>query len=279
MHDDTAIATCRTVLYTANPHSKVAVIRNFLEGLKDTTKIPLGDTNAPLSLPDDPARPDDVMVCHPRDLPKRKISPDPQARFTQLHALAHIELNAIDLACDMVARFAHHIDNSSLYSFVTDWLTIADEESLHFTMLDQRLAELGGAYGDLAVHGRMWDMARVTKDSLLGRLAVVPMVLEARGLDVTPGMIAKFTQAGDHTSAKILQRILADEVGHVACGRKWFEFACQDLPEAPEKIWHVMVRKYMPSGVRGPFNHEQRMLAGLLPSYYEGFTPPPFDDG
>ncbi len=201
----------------------------------------------------------------PAEMPKRKIG-SPQGRVTLLHAIAHIELNAIDLAWDMVARFA---SPALPRDFFTDWLTVASEEARHFSMLSTRLRELGAAYGDLPAHDGLWQAAMATSHDLVARLAVVPLVLEARGLDVTPAMITKLRRAGDKDSAEILQTIYNEEIGHVAIGRRWFDFACATRGLEPAGTWQCMVAAFHPGVLKAPFNVAGRSAAGFPQRYYD----------
>ena len=169
-------------------------------------------------MPQRPARPERPALVAPRGVKKRKVTAAIEGRVALLHALAHIELNAIDLAADLLGRFT-----APAPTFADDWVRVLDEESKHFLLLSERLAALGGSYGDLPAHDGLWQAAEATAHDLLARLAVVPLVLEARGLDVTPTMIAKLDAVGDSESAAVLRIIYADEIGHVAIGRRWFE--------------------------------------------------------
>jgi uncharacterized ferritin-like protein (DUF455 family) len=200
-------------------------------------------------------------------MPKRRAFGSPQGRIALLHALAHIELNAIDLAWDIIARFA---DGALPRVFFDDWTGVAAEEAGHFTLLEHRLGQLGAGYGDLPAHDGLWEAAAATADDLLARLAVVPLVLEARGLDVTPDMIERLDRLGDPESAAVLRMIYEDEIGHVATGRRWFEHACAargGLP--PMETYHALVRRHFRGQLKPPFNAEARQRAGFAASFYE----------
>jgi uncharacterized ferritin-like protein (DUF455 family) len=187
-------------------------------------------------------------------------------RIALLHALAHIELNAIDLAWDLVARFA----GAGLpRGFFDDWVAVAAEEACHFELLGDRLAELGAGYGDLPAHDGLWEAAAATADDLLARLAVVPLVLEARGLDVTPQMAAQLERVGDAESAVILHQIYRDEIGHVATGLRWFDRLCLTRGLNPEAIFQERVRRFFKGNLKPPFNHQARAAAGFPRDYYE----------
>ena len=214
--------------------------------------------------PPRPARPERPELKDPRDVPRRRPG-TPQGRIAILHAIAHIELNAVDLHWDIVARFT---GTPLPRGFYDDWVQAADDESKHFNLLADRLEAMGSHYGALPAHAGMWRAAEDTADDLEARLAVVPMVLEARGLDVTPGMIAIFERAGDAQTVAALQTIYAEEVGHVAYGSKWFNFLCGRHDEDPKAVFHTLVRRYFPGGPKPPFNEEKRAEAGLPPDFY-----------
>ena len=158
------------------------------------------------------------------EMPKRRALNTKAGRVALLHSLAHIELNAINLAWDLIGRFT---SDDLPQSFFSDWINVGQEEARHFALLSARLNHEGSSYGQLIAHDGLWEAADRTKHDLLARLAVVPMVLEARGLDVTPGIIQRLVRAGDHESATVLQTILHDEIGHVSIGEKWFRRICR----------------------------------------------------
>ncbi|MEM7238064.1 MAG: ferritin-like domain-containing protein, partial [Pseudomonadota bacterium] len=212
----------------------------------------------------EPARPPEPLLVAPGDVPRRRRG-SLTGRIALLHAIAHIELNAVDLHWDVIARFA--AEDLPL-GFFDDWVQAADDESKHFGLLSDRLVALGSHYGALPAHAGMWRAARDTADDLEGRLAVVPMVLEARGLDVTPGMITLFEQAGDDASVSALEIIYSEEVSHVAYGSKWFHFLCGRRNEDPRPRFHELVQRYFPGSLKPPFNDEKRAEAGLPPDYY-----------
>jgi len=215
--------------------------------------------------PGRPARPEAPPLRLPRDVPRRRIGPSARGRIALLHALAHIELNAIDLAWDILARF------SSIplpRAFRGDWVRVAAEEAQHFLMLSRRLTDLGAAYGDLPAHDGLWEAAEETSGDLLARLAVVPLVLEARGLDVTPGMIERLSAVGDTESADILRRIYGDEIGHVAVGKRWFDFVCAQRNLTPDETWRRLVATHFKGTVKPPFNEAARRQAGMAAEFY-----------
>jgi riboflavin kinase / FMN adenylyltransferase len=222
-------------------------------------------------LPDHPARPEKPLLLEASQMPKR--STGERGRLTLLHALAHIELNAIDLAWDMIGRFGDHASVES-QAFCTDWLRVAYEEQLHFMLLSARLKELGVEYGDFPAHDSLWEAAFDTKNNLEARLAVVPMVLEARGLDVTPLMIEQFTQAKDLISAEILQRIYRDEISHVEKGVYWFHHVVRLPPTQQQAQFHALLNQYFRGGLKQPFNIQARTQAGMPMGYYQEYVKP-----
>jgi uncharacterized ferritin-like protein (DUF455 family) len=198
-------------------------------------------------------------------MPKRRAGGSPAGRIALLHALAHIELNAIDLAWDIVARFA---GDDLPRAFCDDWVAIAAEEAEHHALLAARLAAFGAAYGDLPAHDGLWQAAEATAHDLLARLAIVPLVLEARGLDVTPAMIERLDRFGDVESAAVLRRIYADEIGHVATGMRWFAFLCAQRAEEPAATYQTLVRRYFKGTLKAPFNDSGRAAAGFASAFY-----------
>jgi uncharacterized ferritin-like protein (DUF455 family) len=214
--------------------------------------------------PDRPARPAEPVLLPPNDVPRRRPG-TAAGRIALLHAVAHIELNAVDLHWDIVARFP---DVPMPLGFFDDWVKAADEESKHFNLICDCLEAMGSRYGALPAHAGMWRAAEDTRDDLPGRLAVVPMVLEARGLDVTPQMIAVFEAAGLTQAVAALSTIYAEEVGHVAYGSKWFNFLCGRHDQDPKDSFHGLVRRYFHGALKPPFNEEKRAEAGLPPDFY-----------
>jgi uncharacterized ferritin-like protein (DUF455 family) len=201
---------------------------------------------------------------------RRRNLSAPAGRIALLHALAHIELNAVDLAWDIIARFS---GEDLPRAFFDDWVCVAAEEAEHFALLDARLATLGGAYGDLPAHDGLWEAASATAHDLIARLAVVPLVLEARGLDVTPEMIRRLERASDAESAMILERIYADEIGHVAVGARWFAHLCRERGLDPAETFQDRVRRYFVGALKPPFNHVARQEAGMPAAFYDPPAP------
>ncbi|QXT38546.1 ferritin-like domain-containing protein [Gymnodinialimonas ceratoperidinii] len=257
------------VLRTADARAKTALSRDYAaqwQAARDTGAKPeIGRANPP----DAPARPAEPALLDPRDVPRRKPG-SPQGRIAILHAVAHIELNAVDLHWDLIARFS---DTPFPIGFFDDWVRAADEESKHFNLIADCLEAMSSHYGALPAHAGMWRAAEDTAEDLMGRLAVVPMVLEARGLDVTPGMIRIFEKArkSDPAAAQAvaaMEVIYAEEVHHVAYGSKWFHFLCGRHDLDPKEAFHTLVQRYFHGPLKPPFNEEKRAEAGLPPDFY-----------
>ena len=219
----------------------------------------------PAPMPDRPGRPDKPELIDPRDMPKRSTG-GIAGRIAMLHAVAHIELNAIDLAWDMVGRFGPQVENPE---FIDDWVRVAAEEARHFALIRERLQQLEADYGGLPAHDGLWEAAIYTSDSVLARLAIVPLVLEARGLDVSPQMAARFRKSQDEESAKRLDLIYQEEIGHVGIGMKWFKSLCAKMGQDPVLTYKSLVAKRFKSTLRPPFNEAARTQAGLLPAFYQ----------
>jgi uncharacterized ferritin-like protein (DUF455 family) len=249
------------VLTAAEPMAKVALSHEAAAAWRAGIITAIGNT-AP---PDRPARPERPALKAPRDMPKRRAGGERASRIALLHALAHIELNAIDLAWDLIARFAGEVLPQAFYG---DWVDVAEEEASHFGSLARRLAEMDASYGDLPAHDGLWEAAAATQHDFLARLAVVPLVLEARGLDVTPGMIARLERGGDEPSAALLRIIYRDEIGHVATGRHWFEWECARRALPPVETYRDLVRRYFKGLLKPPFNRDARDKAGFGTAYY-----------
>lgn len=257
----TLAQACRTVLLTADPRAKVKAARAATRDWR------LGrlDHAFDVPMPDHPARPATPELLPPNRMPKRGKAGSERGRIALIHALAHIEFAAIDLAFDLVGRFGGHFPRE----FADDWMQVGAEEAMHFALLDRRLHALGSHYGALPAHDGLWDAAAVTSHDVLARLAVVPMVLEARGLDVTPGTIERLSAADDMPSVRILERILKDEVRHVRAGTFWYESACERESFDPETHWRALVVKYFRGMIKPPFNDSARDSAGLTRDYYQ----------
>lgn len=221
-----------------------------------------------------PARREAPELRPPSQMPKRRLG-SLEGRQALLHAIAHIELNAIDLAADMAGRFAHEVEEDARADFVRDWLSVMDDEARHFRLIADRLEALDTRYGALPAHDGLFEAAARTAHDWKARLAIAPLVLEARGLDVTPGMQQRFLSAGDPESAALLKIIYEDEIGHVAAGSKWFRHACARDGADPAATFQALVATYFPVGLKRPFNDDARGAAGLDRAWYEALADPP----
>ncbi len=202
-------------------------------------------------------KPEQPALVKPSKLKRRSLHTD-QGRAALLHAVAHIEFNAINLALDAVYRFRDMPDE-----FYTDWLKVASEESYHYGLLEDRLRSMDYEYGDFPAHNGLWEMTVKTDHDVMERMALVPRVLEARGLDVTPGMMERLDQAGDHETVEVLKIILRDEIGHVKIGSRWFHYCCDQRGLEPISTFQTLLKKYMGGFLRGPFYTEARLQAGF----------------
>lgn len=248
----------RLGLDACDPAAKIALVGSIAAAL-EAGALTTGD----LAPPDPiraPGRPDRPTLVATRDLPQRGLG-SAEGRAALLHAVTHIEFNAINLALDASYRF-----RGMPAQFYRDWISVAVDEARHFSLLAERLGELGFAYGAFEAHNGLWEMAERTADSCLARMALVPRVLEARGLDVTPGMIARLRQLGDDRSADILEVILAEEVRHVAIGSHWFGWCCAREGLDPEPTFIDLIRGVGKGSIRGPFNLPARRAAGFADS-------------
>ncbi len=249
-------------LLTADPRAKVmaarAVARDWRLG-----RLTLDFTTP---MPDCPARPAAPELLPPARMPKRGRGGSERGRIALWHALAHIEFAAIDLALDIVGRFGAEMGKD----FVSDFLSVAADEAMHFAVLDRKLRSLGSFYGDLPAHDGLWEAAHGTRHDVAARLAIVPMVLEARGLDVTPPTIERIRAAGDEGGARLLQRILDDEIRHVRFGSKHFVELCARIDEPPADLWKTLLKSYFRGSLKPPFNDSARAAAGLPRAFYEG---------
>ena len=222
------------------------------------------DTLAPLR----PGRPDKPELVPPTQVARRSLN-SRRGRIALLHAIAHIELNAVDLALDIVARFAAA---PMPQSFFDGWMQVAFEEAKHFNLVCGRLHALDADYGDMPAHDGLWQAAHDTRNDLTARLAVVPLILEARGLDVTPSLRIKMREAGDHDSAAVLDIIYEDEKKHVAIGAKWFRFLCAREGKDAADTFRLLVRANFRGGLKPPFNDHARAAAGLTPTFYRALS-------
>lgn len=255
-------SAARACLDAASPDDKPALTLAMAEAFARGELPILQDAPppAPIGMPGRPARP---RLVHPRDLPRRGFGTD-EGRAAFLHAVAHIEFNAIDLAWDAVYRF-----RGMPQAYYADWVQVAHDEARHFQMLRARLRDFGHDYGDFDAHNGLWEMAQKTAHDGLARMALVPRVLEARGLDVTPGMIDKLRALGDADTAAILEVILREEVGHVAAGSRWYRWHCERAGVEPRARFRELLRQYASGVLHGPFNTQARLQAGFDPEELE----------
>lgn len=260
----TVAAAIRDVLLTADPYAKVMATRAVARGWRAGRLRPVFDC----AMPDRPARPERPELLSPGRMPKRGRGGSHRNRVALWHALAHIEFVAIDLALDMAGRFGAEMGAC----FTTDFLSVAADEAMHFALLDRKLRGMGSFYGELPAHDGLWESAARTSHDVSARLAIVPMVLEARGLDVTPGTIARAKSAGDESGARILQRILDDEIRHVAIGTSHFVARCRTRDELPSQVWQNLVEMHFTGALKPPFNDSARLAAGLSRDFYEAIA-------
>lgn len=218
--------------------------------------------------PERPARPEKPELLLPKFMPKRRQLGQHGNLIALLHAVAHIEFNAIDLAWDMVGRFGGTMPRE----FTDDWVQVAEDEARHFNMLQARLESYGASYGDCPAHDGLWQSAMDTAHDLKARLAIVPMVLEARGLDVTPAMIERLLNSGDRDSAEALTVIYEEEIHHVFAGQKWFKYLCKQDNLDPQAIYQQLVKQYFKGHIKPPFNKKAREDAGLEEAFYLPLT-------
>lgn len=244
-------AAALRALSVTEPEAKCEAVRAMQAIVKLDADVRLA---APANLPGRPPRPELVV---PSQVPRRSMASQ-EGRASLLHALAHIEFNAINLALDILWRFPGMPD-----AFYVDWYKVAFEEAEHFSMLAQRLQSLGFAYGDFPAHNGLWEMAEKTRSDILARIALVPRTLEARGLDVSPAIRQRLIQAGDAESAALLDIILRDEVGHVAIGNHWYNWLCAQRQIDPVDTYERLALEYRAPRLRGPFNLEARREAGF----------------
>jgi uncharacterized ferritin-like protein (DUF455 family) len=244
-------------LLETDPQKKCQLIQEIIQ-FQITANYTL-DVSTELALDDSgvPGRPLKPTLVKPLDV-KRRAMHTTEGRATAIHALAHIEFNAINLALDAVWRFSEMPKE-----FYLDWLRVASEEAKHFQLLEQHLQTIEYSYGDFPAHDSLWEMVEKTKHSILARMALVPRTMEARGLDAVPAIRARFLQVKDQEMVNILDIILHDEVGHVEIGNKWFNYLCQEKQLDPITTYAELAHQYKAPPLRGPFNLEARKRAGF----------------
>ena len=250
----------RSVLLTADPRAKAMRARAVARDWRLGRLAHCFDA----AMPDRPARSEKPELLPPNRMPGRRRGGSRANRIAMLHAFAHIEFVAIDLAFDAAGRFGR----GQPPGFVSDWLSVGADEAMHFALLERRLKALGSFYGALPAHDGLWEAAEATRHDLLARLAIVPMVLEARGLDVSPSTIARLDAAGDGASARVLARIYADEIRHVGVGSSWFGRLCDSQGIAAAGHWQMLVKQHFRGALKPPFNDSARSKAGLPREFY-----------
>jgi len=251
----------RDCLIVSDPDEKLHLVRALMQAHRLGNVILDSDA----MMPDlcQPGRPDKPALVRGSKTPRRGFG-TLEGRAIMMHAIAHIEFNAINLALDAVQRFANMPD-----AYYTDWLQVAFEEAYHFELVRAHLRHLGSEYGDYVAHGGLWEMCEKTASDLLQRMALVPRVLEARGLDVTPGIQKKLTQAGDHNAVSILDIILRDEITHVAIGNRWYHYCCDQRGLDSVSTFTALLAEFYPKGLMGPYNMLAREQAGFTDSELE----------
>ena len=257
---ETVAQAIRAALLTGEPRAKVMAARRVARDWR------LGRLRAEfdVAMPERPRWPESLELLPPNRMPKRGRGGSLKNRIALWHSLAHIEFVAIDLALDMAGRFGGEMGER----FTGDFLAVAADEAMHFALIERKLASLGAHYGSLPVHGGLWEAAHETRHEVAARLAVVPMVLEARGLDVTPATLNRVRASGDLSGARILERILDDEIRHVAVGARHFHDVCHTRDEAPCKLWQNLVKTHFRGALKPPFNDSARFAAGLPRDWY-----------
>ncbi|KAK7272405.1 hypothetical protein RJT34_28983 [Clitoria ternatea] len=249
------------VLSTSDPLTK-SHLSHMAYSIWRRRNFPIGISKPPST----PARPQYPQLVSPKEIPAPKDSGLPLNAY-MLHNLAHVELNAIDLAWDTVVRFSPYREILG-DGFFADFAHVADDESRHFSWCAQRLAELGFKYGDMPAHNLLWRECEKSSDNVAARLAVIPLVQEARGLDAGPRLVKKLVGFGDNRSSKIVARIADEEVAHVAVGVYWFVSVCQKLGCAPDSTFKDLIKEYNVE-LKGPFNHSAREEAGIPRDWYD----------
>lgn len=248
----TTRSLAQQLLLISSPHERALAV------LQLTAQVSTIDVSEKIGeVPDLPGRPAKPPLVHPSQLKHRAVG-TPQGRAALIHALAHIEANAINLALDAVWRF-----DAMPERFYLDWMRVAGEEALHFQLLSAHLNAIGFTYGDFPAHDGLWEMAEKTKNDLLARLALVPRTLEARGLDACPAIRKKLVSVGDRRGAYILDIILRDEIGHVAIGNHWYRYLCSQQNIDPVSTYANLSKTYGAQKLKGPFNLEARRAAGF----------------
>lgn len=256
-------ATCRTILLTDAIAMKLALAASLYDASRDGRLIVDRANTAPdVAAPGRPVLPE---LVPPQTVPRRGLG-TPQSSAALLHAIAHIEFNAIHLAIDACARFRAMPDG-----YYRDWVLVAAEEAKHFALLAALLEQRGFAYGSFPAHDGLWALAARTAGDVLARMALVPRIMEARGLDVTPAIRARFASRGDHEAAAVLDVILTDEVGHVAIGNRWFRVICGERGLDPDTVFEALSREHDAPGIHPPLNRAARLAGGFTADELDRF--------
>ena len=252
-------------LLETDPAAKAAAVAAMAQAYLEGGLTVDGDAQLP-EAPGIPGRPSKPLLVPPREVGRRSMA-TLEGRAMLIHALAHIEFNAVNLALDALWRFP-----GMPVGYYTDWLRVAKEEAIHYSMLAAHLRLLGHEYGDFAAHDSLWEMVEKTSGDITARMALVPRTLEARGLDAIPPLRAKIAQAGDLAAAKILDRILEDEIGHVEIGNRWYGYLCEQRGLEPRATYAELAKQYKAPALKGPFNIEARRLAGFSETELTAFA-------
>ena len=256
----TLARTIRNTLLEPDPRTKVMATRKLVRDWRQGRLAFAFD----VAMPDRPGRPARPELLAPGRMPRRGRGGSERGRIALWHALAHIEFVAIDLALDMVGRFRGERPRD----FTDDFLKVAADEAMHFALIDRKLVQLGSSYGALPAHDGLWEAAFDTRHDVAARLAVVPMVLEARGLDVTPATRDRVAAQGDRNGVRILDRILDDEITHVRFGTKHFDAVARERGGNPPNLWVSLVNRHFAGSLKPPFNDSARLAAGLSREAY-----------
>ncbi len=250
----------REALLTGGARDKVMATRQLVRAWRSGQLA----TGFSCVMPERPSWPERLELLPPGKMPKRGRGGSEKNRIALWHSLAHIEFVAIDLALDMVGRFGAQMGDD----FIADFLAVAADEAMHFALIERKLKALGARYGDLPAHDGLWEAAHDTRHDVAARLAIVPMVLEARGLDVTPATLERVRAQGDEHGARILKRILDDEIRHVRVGSSHFSEFCRKQGVSPENRWKTLVKRHFRGRLKPPFNDSARLAAGLSRELY-----------
>jgi uncharacterized ferritin-like protein (DUF455 family) len=248
-------------LAASEPEDKIRLTLQAARHWHDGKITKIGKAKSPAR----PGRPAKPQILPPNKMPRRGTS-GINGRIAMYHALAHIEFNAIDLAWDIITRFASPTLPKGFYD---DWVLVAEQEAEHFLALDALLREMGAEYGSLPAHDGLWQAAEKTSGDLLMRLAVIPMTFEARALDTAPTTITKLTGTVEQNALSALRKIVDEEIIHVAAGTRWFNYVCDQQGIEPRLHYQSIIRDYFPDGLKPPFNKTARDKAGLPADYYE----------